>query len=495
MATGAIQCPREPCHSVAAGWGASDSIRQARLLSQIGPPTILPGQVGKGIALRSDERRPGAAALDVHQALDAFKLAAALLFAHGQTTQRTIQDIERFAHALDLAVTVAVSWDGIALGLGTEIGGGSTKRIDAASAVVAVRPTLVDMGKVAAVVSVIDRICEGRLALEEAVTALEQIQRSSSVSTLRFSLMAGIGAMALGVIFGALHMLSLALIGLSGYLGAQLRRAIARLTDNTLAQPFAAALLAGAIGAISVQFEFTTLQRLVAVCPCMVLVPGPHLLNGAIDLLRARVLLGLARLTYASLIVVAISAGLLIGLALGGTSLPPAAPPHAAPLVGDVIAAGVAVAAYGAFFSLPWRLLPVPVLTGMLAHSIHWAAIVVAGASPAMGALLACLLVGTIVAPVADRLRLPFAGLAFASVVSLIPGVFVFRMAGGLVELLQPGGAAKVGLVGDVIVDAGSALLIMMAMTVGLIVPKMVYEWIVARRGIGLLGFHKKGEA
>ena len=76
-----------------------------------------------------------------------------------------------------------------------------------------------------------------------------------------------------------------------------------------------------------------------------------------------------------------------------------------------MIAAGVAVAAYGAFFSMPWRLLPVPVLVGMLAHGVHWAAIAVAGASPAIASMLACLLVGTIIWPVADRLRLPFAGL------------------------------------------------------------------------------------
>lgn len=420
-----------------------------------------------------EERGPGAAALDLQQALDALKLAAALLFAHGQTTERTIQDTRRFANALHLSVSVAVSWDGIALGLGTHV-----------SAVVPVSPTAVDMGKVAAVVAVIDRICEGRLLLEEAATELERIRQASSVSTLRFSLMAGVGAMALGVIFGALHLLSLALIGLSGFLGAQLRRAIAPLSDNTLIQPFAAALLAGAIGAITVRLDFTTLQRLVAVCPCMVLVPGPHLLNGAIDLMRARVQLGLARLAYASLIVLAISTGLLIGLALGGTSLPPAAPARVAPLLGDVVAAGVAVAAYGAFFSLPWRLLPAPVLVGMLAHSVRWVAIVLGGASPAMGALLACLLVGTIIAPVADRLKLPFAGLAFASVVSLIPGVFLFRMAGGLVELLQQGATARADLVGVVIADAGNAFLIMMAITVGVILPKMAYEWIAARRAL-----------
>ncbi|MDI1284818.1 MAG: threonine/serine exporter family protein [Reyranella sp.] len=432
--------------------------------------------------MTSEERRPGAAALDVQQALDALKLVAALLFAHAQTTERTIQDIKRFANALGLTVTVSVSWDGIALGLVPPGQGGGTHRTDAPAVVVSVTPTLVDMGKVAAVVSVIDRTCERGLRLDAAIVALQQIERAPSVSTLRFSLMAGIGAMALGVIFGALHLISLALIGLSGFLGAQLRRAIGRLSDNTLVQPFAAALLAGAIGAISVRLEFTTLQRLVAVCPCMVLVPGPHFLNGAIDLLRARIPLGLARLAYASLIVLAISTGLLIGLALGGTSLPPAAPSRAAPLWGDMVAAGVAVAAYGAFFSLPWRLLPVPVLVGMLAHGVHWAAIVVAGASPAIASMLACLLVGTIMSPVADRLRLPFAGLAFASVVSLIPGVFLFRMAGGLVELLEPGVAARTDLVGTVVFDAGSAFLITTTMTVGLILPRMVNEWISARR-------------
>ena len=54
----------------------------------------------------------------------------------------------------------------------------------------------------------------------------------------------------------------------------------------------------------------------------MVLVPGPHFLNGALDLINGRLELGAARLIYAGLIVVAISVGLLLGLALFGVSLP-----------------------------------------------------------------------------------------------------------------------------------------------------------------------------
>ena len=124
---------------------------------------------------------------------------------------------------------------------------------------------------------------------------------------------------------------------------------------------------------------------------------------------------------------------------------------------------------------MPWRMLPIPILIGMLAHVSRWAIISVAGASVETGALVACLVVGTIITPIADRLRLPFAGLAFASVVSLIPGVFLFRMAGGMVALVTLGPQAPQELV-QVVADGTTAILIILAMTFGLIVPKMCIE-------------------
>jgi uncharacterized membrane protein YjjB (DUF3815 family) len=192
---------------------------------------------------------------------------------------------------------------------------------------------------------------------------------------------------------------------------------------------------------------------------------------------RGRITLGLARLTFATVIGLAISTGLLLGLALGQSTLSVAAAARAAPLAIDMIAAGVAVAAYGTFFSMPWRLLAVPAIVGMAAHGLRWLMAVQAEASPAAAALLACLLVGSVTAPLADRLRLPFAGLAFASVVSLIPGVVLFRMAGGLAELVQHSTARDPDLIRAVLTDGATALLILMAMTVGLIVPKMIFEW------------------
>ncbi len=339
-----------------------------------------------------------------------------------------------------------------------------------------VEPSAVDMHKVVATMDVIDQVSEQRMDATRAMSALDAINRFPPVSLVRFALFAGAGAAALGVIFGSMHLLSLVLIAISAGAGACLRRWLATKSRNLFVQPFCAALLAGIVGAIAVRLQLSSVLRLVAVCPCMVLVPGPHLLNGALDLARARLALGIARISNASLVTLMICAGLVLGLALGGVSLPPSAPATSVPLWYDVPAAGVAVAAYGTFFNMPWRMLPIPILVGMLAHACRWMAISVVGASAEIGALAACFLVGTIMTPIAHRLRLPFAGVAFASVVSLIPGVFLFRMAAGMVDLVTRDQQAPQKLLGQVAVDGMSALLIVLAVVFGLILPKMCID-------------------
>jgi len=171
-----------------------------------------------------------------------------------------------------------------------------------------------------------------------------------------------------------------------------------------------------------------------------------------------------------------ISAGLLIGLSLGNVTLPVAASSSPVPFGYDLIAAGVAVAAYGTFFAMPWRTLPIPIIVGMLAHAARWAMISTSFAGVVAGAFVACLIVGTIITPIVDRLRLPFGAMAFASVVSLIPGVYIFRMAGGLVELFSLGENMPVDLLISTLADGTTAGLITLAICFGLILPKMCIE-------------------
>ena len=274
--------------------------------------------------------------------LDLLSASAKLLFQNGQTTERTVLTVERIGAVLGYHCLLFPHW------------GELTIRIDGPTGllqeVIAAQPAGVDMNKVAATTKVVDELCNGQIDVPMARSSFEAISRYPPVGLARFALLAAAGAAALGVIFGTAHWLSLGLIALSAGLGACLRHWLAGLSHNLFVQPFCAALLAGCIGAVAVRLQLSSALRLIALCPCMVLVPGPHLLNGALDLIRGRLALGSARLGYALLIIIAICCGLLFGLSLGGVSLPASGAATAVPFGYDLIAAGVAVGAYGTFF-------------------------------------------------------------------------------------------------------------------------------------------------
>jgi uncharacterized membrane protein YjjP (DUF1212 family) len=409
---------------------------------------------------------PGPEPLTCEAALKTTALAATLLFAHGQTTERTVTVAERLGRALGVAVKVLPYWGELIV----EIDGAPVSEI------VPAKPLGVDMGRVLAVTTVVDQVCDGTLPAEAAQSELISAGLLPPVSTQRFTCFAAVGAASLGVIFGALDATSLLLIAASAAIGALVRRWLSNFSSNPLIQPLCAAFIVGVVAAAASRFQLSDAITLVAFCPCMVLVPGPHILNGAVDLARTRIALGIARLTYAAVIVLLICAGLLFGfaavspnLSIGGSSPP-------VPLVIDVIAAGCAVASFGTFFSMPWRLLAFPIAAGMLAHAARWALITVGGESAATGALVACTLVSVIVTPVVDRLHLPFAALAFSAVVSMIPGFFLFNAAVGLVELVSIGPSAPAALLTSIATSGATAFLIIMAMTFGLILPRMLLE-------------------
>jgi len=391
---------------------------------------------------------------------------ARVLHVNGESTDETIAAPERLGSKLGISAKVIPRWGELEL----EVGDLGTIPV----AVGAADPTGVDMDRVASAWQAIDELSTGPLAPSEALKTINAISQTPPAPTWLFTLAAAAGAGALSVIFGVQHPAAVVLIIFSAGTGAVLRRFLARYSSNPLLQPFCAALLAGIIGALAVRYDLSSSLRLIAVCPCMILVPGPQVLNSMIDLAAARVPLGAARLIYAGLIILAISAGLLFGLSLLNVSLPVNDPGRPVPLWLDVIAAGVAVAAYSIFFSTPLRMLGWPVAVGMLAHALRWWILSV-GAGVATGALVACLVVGLVLTPVARRFQMPFAAIGFASVVSMIPGIFLFRMVSGLLQLATSSNTT-LQLLGGTIADGLIAITIIFAMSFGLIVPKIVID-------------------
>jgi uncharacterized membrane protein YjjB (DUF3815 family) len=70
---------------------------------------------------------------------------------------------------------------------------------------------------------------------------------------------------------------------------------------------------------------------------------------------------------------------------------------------------------------------------------------------------------------------MPFTAIGFASVVSLIPGVYLFRMMSGLQQLASNSNTT-LQLLGGTIADGLVANTIIFAMSFGLIVPKIAID-------------------
>src|SRR5262245_43555329 len=213
--------------------------------------------------------------------------AARVLYVNGQATEEAMAAAERLGHVLGLRAKVMPRWGELRL----ESEHNDGRLIEQ----IAADPTGVDMDRVASTMRTIEHVGAGRLTPQAATAAIAAIAQAPPAPTWLFALAAGAGAVALAVIYGVENPIAATLIFASAAAGAVLRRGVARVSANVFTQPFCAALVAGVVGALAVRYQLSSSLCLIAVCPCMVLVPGPHVLDSALDLVNGRIQLGAAR--------------------------------------------------------------------------------------------------------------------------------------------------------------------------------------------------------
>jgi len=408
----------------------------------------------------------GSPATEADQAL--VSRAVSLLQANGESTSVTLAAVDRLNRGLDTTFEIVPTWPTVSV-----LDGGRNPLVTAAP------PTGVAMRTVSIVMRVVDGVADRAADRARLRSELDRAASAGPSPLWLFVLACATGPAALAFIFGAHDVAAVLLVALGGALGGLTRRILARAHVGAIGQVFTAAFLAGIIGGLAVNADLSSSLRLIAVCPAMILVPGPHILNGALDLFALRSSLGFARLGYAVVLLVAIGSGLALALALFGTDLPVEPAGRSVPLWLDVIAAAAAAASYPVYFAMPYRLIVFPVVVGAVAHGLRTWAMTDLGVNIAIGAMIACLLVGTVMAPLSHRLRIPYAAVAFAAVVALVPGVYVFRMINALGEL--PFGGTEATLLGAV-TDGTTAVLVVGGMAVGLALPRHLFGQLTTRK-------------
>ena len=404
----------------------------------------------------------------------ALATAARTLVGYGHLTSEAISAVESLSARLGLPVRCIVEWNRVVL---VDIDG-------RAHTTVHVRPEAINMARVNATLRAIDSLpASGDIGDRELARLNSRLDEAASISHAPlwlFVLACIAGAWGLALIYGARSPLSYLLIALAAGIGGCMRRWLGAHGIAVPGQALAAAMLAGILGGVADHLGIASAARLVAVCPAMILVPGPHLINGALDVTGKNVTVGWHRLVYGGIILEALSCGLVVGLLRVGSALPVTAGARPPSLWVDALAAALAAIAFSVYFSMPLTQAAWPILVGGLIHAGRWILMVSCGVNVINADLAACIVAGLVLSAVAHRKRLSFAGVGFAAIVALVPGIYLFRAVAGMVQLTaRPSTVVVVGIAQDF----STALLILAAMTFGLILSHgFITRWRAAVR-------------
>jgi uncharacterized membrane protein YjjB (DUF3815 family) len=271
--------------------------------------------------------------------------------------------------------------------------------------------------------------------------------------------------------------------GISTALGLLARRELGRRHFSLLILPLSAALIGAVLGGLAIRFGWTGTPGLAIVVPSLMIIPGPHLINGLLDLIDNYLPMTLARLGLATAIIAVSALGIVLGMELTLSYVPSGdARIDHLNLITDMILAGIVTCGFALFYNANWTHTGLAMLGGMAGHGTRFIALEL-GARVEVATFLGGFAVGVVAALIARSYKLPFAVVAFAGAVTMMPGLQMYRSLGGALQLARLKSEADLSLITSLSGNAVQSGLVVSSLALGLIVAERAVPMLLRDNG------------
>jgi uncharacterized membrane protein YjjP (DUF1212 family) len=387
--------------------------------------------------------------------------AGRLLLEYNESTGAIHRALAATARALtDAACNVAVSYNGVVVSLAGET-----------PVLMPVRELRYNMGVQARVHEILEQVRRGNLEPSAALACLGRVETDTPLhSRWLAALLLGAAAAGLAVLLGA-DGSAAGVTGLATGLGLLARQELGRRHFSLLTLPLTAALIGAVLGGLVIRMRWTRSPELALIVPALMVVPGPHLINGLLDLIDNHLPMSLSRLGLAAGILFASALGVVVGVELtlaGPLFVEQGANAGHLHIVSDMALAGVVTCGFAVFYNTAWRRLWMAIVGGMVGHGLRFL-ILEAGGALEVATFLGGLAVGVISAWMARSSRTPVAVVGFAGAVTMIPGLSLYRALAGALQLARQPEITDPGTVAGALGNALQGCLVVSALALGLI--------------------------
>jgi len=208
-------------------------------------------------------------------------------------------------------------------------------------------------------------------------------------------------------------------------------------------------------------------------------VPGPHLINGILDLIDNHLPMSMARLGLAAGILLASALGIVLGVEI---TLPDPLPSNTVTNgdhlnlvsdmllagISDMLLAGIVTCGFAVAFNTPWRHVGLAALGGMAGHGLRFLALN-ADWRPEVATFLGGLTVGVVSGWMTRSGKTPVAVIAFAGAVTMMPGLDIYQSLGGAMQLARTTDETAPAVVARTLGNASQAGLQVSGLAIGVI--------------------------